>query len=116
MTVAFDDSISRRALPDRGWGRLHSNHVLFLTMWMWGHFNHVDVGAISRCAWRTDRQLVCSLRGMILPPGELCPTATGGVCTLIIMMGGLDGSDAVHTVLPWEAFGGRVPSGGSEMH
>jgi hypothetical protein len=28
----------------------------------------------------------------------------------------LDGSGAVHTVLPWEAFGGHVPSGGSEMY
>ena len=32
------------------------------------------------------------------------------------MMSGLDGSGAVHTVLPWEAFGGHVPSGGSEMY
>ena len=31
-------------------------------------------------------------------------------------MSGLDGSGAVHTVLPWEAFGGHVPSGGSEMY
>ena len=27
-----------------------------------------------------------------------------------------DVSGAVHTVLPWEAFGGHVPSGGSEMY
>ena len=33
-----------------------------------------------------------------------------------IMMSGLDGSGAVHTVLPWEAFGGHVPSGGSEIY
>jgi len=33
-----------------------------------------------------------------------------------LMMSGLDGSDAVHTVLPWEAFGGHVPPGGSEMY
>ena len=32
------------------------------------------------------------------------------------MMSGLDGSGAVHTVLPWETFGGHVPSGGSEMY
>ena len=32
------------------------------------------------------------------------------------MMSGLDGSSAVHKVLPWEAFGGHVPSGGSEMY
>ena len=32
------------------------------------------------------------------------------------MMSGLDGSGAVHTVLPWGAFGGHVPSGGSEMY
>ena len=32
------------------------------------------------------------------------------------MMSGLDGSGAVHTVLPWEAFGGHVPPGGSEMY
>ena len=31
-------------------------------------------------------------------------------------MSGLDGSGVVHTVLPWEAFGGHVPSGGSEMY
>ena len=33
----------------------------------------------------------------------------------IFMMSGLDGSGAVHTVLPWETFSGHVPSGGSEM-
>ena len=33
-----------------------------------------------------------------------------------LMMSGLDGSGAVHTVLPWEAFGGHVPSGGLEMY
>ena len=32
------------------------------------------------------------------------------------MMSGLDGSGAVRTVLTWEAFGGHVPSGGSEMY
>ena len=32
------------------------------------------------------------------------------------MMSGLDESGAVHTVLPGEAFGGHVPSGGSEMY
>ena len=32
------------------------------------------------------------------------------------MMSGLDGSGAVHTVLPWEAFSGHVPSGGLEMY
>ena len=32
------------------------------------------------------------------------------------MMSGLDGSGAVHTVLPEEAFGGHVPSEGSEMY
>jgi len=32
------------------------------------------------------------------------------------MMSGLDGSGAVHTVLPWEAFGGHVPPGSSEMY
>jgi len=31
-------------------------------------------------------------------------------------MSGLDGSGAVHTVLTWEAFGGHVPPGGSEMY
>jgi hypothetical protein len=31
------------------------------------------------------------------------------------MMSGLDGSGAVHTVLTWEAFGGHVPPGCSEM-
>jgi len=35
---------------------------------------------------------------------------------MAVMMSGLDGSGAVHTVLPWEAFGGHVPSGGSEMY
>ena len=35
---------------------------------------------------------------------------------LTIMMSGLDGSGAVHTVLTWEAFGGHVPPGGSEMY
>ena len=34
----------------------------------------------------------------------------------MIMMRGLDGSGAVHTVLPWETFVGHVPSGGSEMY
>ena len=29
------------------------------------------------------------------------------------LMSGLDGSGAVHTVLPWEAFGGHVPPRGS---
>ena len=33
-----------------------------------------------------------------------------------IIMSGLDGSGAVHTVVPWEAFGGHAPSGGSEMY
>ena len=32
------------------------------------------------------------------------------------MISGLDGSGAVHTVLPWEAFGGHVPPGSSEMY
>ena len=32
------------------------------------------------------------------------------------IVSGWDGSGAVHTVLPWEAFGGHVPSGGSEMY
>ena len=32
------------------------------------------------------------------------------------MMSGLDGSGVVHTVLPWEAFGGHVPPGSSEMY
>ena len=32
------------------------------------------------------------------------------------MISGVDGSGAVHTVLPWEALGGHVPSGGSEMY
>ena len=39
--------------------------------------------------------------------------ATAGGAT--VMMNGLDGSDAVHTVLPWEDFGGHAPPGGSEM-
>ena len=34
----------------------------------------------------------------------------------VLMMSGLDGSGAVHTVLPWEAFGGHVPPGSSEMY
>ena len=32
------------------------------------------------------------------------------------MMSGLDGSSAVHTILPWEDFGGHAPSGGSAMY
>ena len=28
-----------------------------------------------------------------------------------VLMSGLDGSGAVHTVLPWEALGGHVPPG-----
>ena len=34
----------------------------------------------------------------------------------IFMMSGLDGSGAADTVLTWEAFGGHVPPGGSEMY
>ena len=33
-----------------------------------------------------------------------------------LMMSGLDVSGEVHTNLPWEAFGGHVPFGGSEMY
>ena len=35
---------------------------------------------------------------------------------LTLMMSGLDGSGAVHFVLTWEAFGGHVPPGGSEIY
>ena len=35
---------------------------------------------------------------------------------IYFMMIGLDGSGPVHTVLPWELFGGKVPSEGSEMY
>ena len=35
---------------------------------------------------------------------------------MTFMMSGMDGSGAVHAVLPWEAFGGHVPPGGSEMY
>ena len=33
-----------------------------------------------------------------------------------LMMSGLDGSGAFQTVLPWEAFGGHVLSGSSDMY
>ena len=32
-----------------------------------------------------------------------------------LLVSGLDGSGTVHTVLPWEAFGGHVPPRGSEI-
>ena len=42
------------------------------------------------------------------PPGDRVLEA--------FVMSGLDGSGAVQTVLTWEALGGHVPPGGSEMY